>query len=114
VLQSILVARPGQLHTVLIYIGSNAVYELSSSYMDAYYRNTREPNGRDGTGILYSIAPGTKIDAQDLYPRRIPSLPLAMSRPQKDRVSAVHRNMQFDVRFANDVAFGDLREHPRS
>lgn len=25
-------------HTVLIYIGSNAVYQLSSSYIDAYYQ----------------------------------------------------------------------------
>ena len=101
-------------HTVLIYIGSNAVYELSSSYMDAYYRqHPRSQTEEMGLESYIPLPPGTKIDAQDLYPAKDTFVTIGDVAATTKIVSLlVHRNMQFDVRFANDVAFGDLREHP--
>jgi hypothetical protein len=101
-------------HTVLIYIGSNAVYELSASYMDAYYRqHPRSQTEEMGLEAYIPLPPGTKIDAQDLYPAKDTFVTIGDVAATTKIVSLlVHRNMQFDVRFANDVAFGDLREHP--
>jgi len=101
-------------HTVLIYIGSNAVYELSSSYIDAYYRqHPRSQTEEMGLESYIPLPPGTKIDVQDLYPAKDTFVTIGDVAATTKIVSLlVHRNMQFDIRFANDVAFGDLREHP--
>jgi hypothetical protein len=101
-------------HTVLIYIGSNAVYQLSSSYIDAYYQqHPRSQTEEMGLETYIPLPPGTKVDAQDLYPAKDTFVTIGDVAATTRIVSLlVHRNKQFDVRFGNDVAFGDLREHP--
>ncbi len=100
--------------TALIYIGSNAVYELSPSYVDAYYRqHPRNQSEEMGLESYIPLAPGTKIDAQDLYPAKDTFVTIGDVAATTKVVSLlVHRNKQFDVRFGNDVAYGDLRENP--
>ncbi len=101
-------------HTVLIYIGSNAVYQLSSSYVDAYYQqHSRSETEEMGLETYIPLPPGAKIDARDLYPARDTFVTIGDVAATTKIVSLlVHRNKQFDVRFGSDVAFGDLREHP--
>jgi len=101
-------------HTVLIYLGSNAVYELSSSYMDAYYQqHPRSQTEEMGLESYIPLPPSTKIDVQDLYPAKDTFVTIGDVAATTKIVSLlVHRNKQFDVRFGNDVAYGDLREHP--
>ena len=90
-------------HTVLIYIGSNAVYELSSSYMDAYYQqHPRSQTEKMGLESYIPLPPGTKIDAQDLYPAKDTFVTIGDVAATTKVVSLlVHRNKQFDVRFGN-------------
>ena len=99
---------------VLIYIGSNAVYQLSSSYVDAYYQqHPRSRNEEMGLETYIPLPLGAKIDAQDLYPAKDTFVTIGDVAATTKIVSLlVNRNKQFDVRFGNDVAFGDLREHP--
>jgi hypothetical protein len=101
-------------HTVLIYIGSNAVYQLSSSYIDAYYQqHPRSQTEEMGLETYIPLPSGAKIDAQDLYPAKDTFVTIGDVAATTKIVSLlVHRNKQFDIRFGNDVAFGDLREHP--
>jgi len=101
-------------HTVLIYIGSNAVYQLSISYIDGYYQqHPRSQTEEMGFESYIPLPPGTKIDAQDLYPAKDTFVTIGDVAATTKIVSLlVRRNKQFDVRFGSDVAFGDLREHP--
>jgi hypothetical protein len=104
----------GNSQTVLIYIGSNAVYQLSSSYVDAYYRqHARSQSEEMGFESYIPLAPGTKIDAQDLYPAKDTFVTIGdVAATTRIASLLVRRNKQFDVRFGSDVAYGDLREHP--
>jgi len=99
---------------VLIYIGSNAVYQLSSSYIDAYYQqHPRSPNEEMGLESYIPLPPGTKIDVQDLYPARDTFVTIGdVAATTRIVAMLVRRDKQFDVRFGNDVAYGDLRESP--
>jgi hypothetical protein len=101
-------------HTALIYIGSNAVYELSPSYLDTYYKqHPRSQTEEMGLESFIPLPPGAKIDAQDLIPVKDTFVTIGDVAATTKIVSLlVRRNKQFDVRFGNDVAFGDLREHP--
>jgi hypothetical protein len=101
-------------HTVMIYIGSNAVYQLSASFVDAYYQqHPRSQNEEMGFESFIPLPPGTKIDAQDLLPAKDTFVTIGDVAATTKIVSLlVRRNNQFDIRYGSDVAFGDLREHP--
>jgi hypothetical protein len=101
-------------HTTLIYVGGNAVYQLSSAYIDAYYQQHPRSQAEEmGFESYIPFPPGAKIDAQDLYPAKDTFVTIGDVAATTKIVSLlVHRNKQFDIRFGNDVAFGDLREHP--
>jgi len=98
----------------LIYIGSNAVYELSPSYIDSYYKqHPRSGNEEMGMESYIPLPPGTKIDAQDLYPAKDTFVTIGDVAATTKIVSMLaHRKRQFDVRYGNDVAYGDLRQSP--
>jgi len=99
---------------VLIYIGSNAVYELTRSYIDAY-RKLHPPTKAEEMGLesYIPLPPDGKINTDDLYPAKDTFVTIGDVAATTRIVSLlVRRNKQFDVRFGNDVAFGDLREHP--
>jgi hypothetical protein len=99
---------------ILIYIGSNAVYELSASYLDAYYeQHPRNQSEAMGLESYIPLPPGSKLDIQDLYPAKDTYVTIGDVAATTKIVSMlVRRDKQFDIRFGSDVAFGDLRENP--
>jgi len=101
-------------NTVLIYIGTNAVYQMSPSYVDAYYRqHPRSQTEQMGFESYIPLPPGTKIDAQDLYPAKDTFVTIGdVAATTKIVALLVHRNKRFDIRYGSDVAFGDLRQSP--
>ncbi len=101
-------------HPVLIYIGSNAVYQFSASYIDSYYQqHPRTGNEEMGQESYIPLPPGTKVDVQDLYPAKDTFVTIGDVAATTKIVSMLaRRNKQFDVRYGNDVAYGDLRENP--
>ena len=99
---------------ILIYIGSNAVYELSTSFQDKYFeQHPRSQSEAMGLESYLPLPPGTKLDIQDLYPAKDTYVTIGDVAATTRIVSMlVRREKQFDIRFASDVAFGDLRENP--
>ncbi len=101
-------------NTILIYIGTNAVYELSPSYEDAYYKqHPRSQAEQMGFETYIPLPPGTKIDVQDLFPAKNTYVTIGDVAATTRIVSLlVRRSKQFDIRYGSDVAFGDLRQSP--
>ena len=99
---------------ILIYVGSNAVYELSTSFQDKYFeQHPRSQSEAMGLESYLPLPPGTKLDIQDLYPAKDTYVTVGDVAATTRIVSMlVRREKQFDIRFASDVAFGDLRENP--
>jgi hypothetical protein len=101
-------------HTALIYVGGNAVYQLSISYMDQYYRE-HPPNQTEEMGFESYIEwpSGTKIDAKDLFPAKDTFVTIGdVAAITKVESLLVRRNRQFDIRYGQDVTYGDLRQSP--
>jgi hypothetical protein len=98
----------------LIYVGGNAVYQLSPSYLDRYYReHPRSHSEEMGFESYIPLPPGTKIDPQDLYPAKDTFVTIGdVAAITKIEAVLVRRNRQFDIRYGGDVAYGDLRESP--
>jgi hypothetical protein len=101
-------------HTTLIYVGGNAVYQLSPSYLAAYYReHPRTHTEEMGYESYIPLPPGTKIDGQDLYPAKDTFVTIGdVAAITKIESLLVRRDRQFIIRFGGDVAYGDLRESP--
>jgi hypothetical protein len=101
-------------NTVLIYIGTNAVYQLSPSYIDGYYQqHPRSQTEQMGFESYIPLPPGTKIDAQDLYAAKDTFVTIGdVAATTKIVALLVRRKKQFDIRYGSDVAFGDLRQSP--
>jgi len=101
-------------HTTLIYIGGNAVYQLSPSYLDSYYRqHSRSQTEAMGFESYIPLPPGTKIDAQDLYPAKDTFVTIGdVAAITRIESLLVRRNKGFNIRFGGDLAYGDLRESP--
>ena len=99
---------------VLIYIGSNAVYELSGSYVDAY-RKLHPPSKAEEMGLesYIPLPPGGKIDTDDLYPAKDTFVTIGdVAAITRIVTLLVHRDKQFDVRYGTDLVFSDLRQSP--
>ena len=101
-------------NTVLIYIGSNAVYEFTPAYIEDYRR--QHPLSKEeqmGLQFYVPLSPGTKINAEDLYASKDTFVTIGDVAATTKIVSLLgHRNKNFDIRFGNDVAYGDLRQNP--
>lgn len=101
-------------HPVLIHIGNNTVYELSSSFADEYSKQHPPDNDqRLGFYTYFSFPPGTRIPAEDLFPAK------DVYHTNGDVTAAiavtsvlVRRKKQFDVRYGSDITYGDLRGNP--
>ena len=99
---------------VLIYIGSNAVYELSDSYVDAY-RKLHPPTKAEEMGLesYFPLPPGGKINTDDLYPAKDTFVTIGdVAAITRIVTVLVHHNKQFDVRYGTDLVFSDLRQSP--
>jgi hypothetical protein len=101
-------------HRVLIYVGGNAVYQLSPSYLAAYYRqHPRSHTEEMGFESYIPLPQGTKIDGQDLFPAKDTFVTIGdVAAITKIEALLVRRNIQFSIRYGGDVAYGDLRESP--
>ena len=101
-------------HTTLIYVGGNAVYQLSPSFLAAYYReHPRNHSEEMGFETYIPLPPGTKIDGQDLYPAKDTFVTIGdVAAITKVESLLVRRDRQFNIRYGGDVAYGDLRESP--
>jgi hypothetical protein len=100
--------------TTLIYVGSNAVYQLSPSFLETYYRqHPRSHTEEMGFESYIPLPPGTKIDGQDLYPAKDTFVTIGdVAAITKIESLLVRRDRQFNIRYGGDVAYGDLRESP--
>ena len=100
--------------TTLIYVGGNAVYQLSPSYLAAYYReHPRNHTEEMGFESYIPLPSGTKIDGQDLYPAKDTFVTIGdVAAITKIESLLVRRDRKFNIRYGGDVAFGDLRESP--
>lgn len=99
---------------VLIYSGANAVYMLTSQFMDNY-KSTHHLDTLDKKGheFVIPLSPDTKISAADLIPFKSDFVTLG-DLSANVRVAALltlHKK-SFDVRSGEDVAFSDLHESP--
>ncbi len=104
----------GNTHPTLIYVGGNAVYQLSPSYLDAYYQQHPQSRTEEmGFESYIQWPPGTKIDVDDLYPAKDTFVTIGdVAAITKIESLLVRRNRQFDIRYGDDVTFGDLRQGP--
>lgn len=100
--------------TTLIYVGGNAVYQLSPSYLAAYYReHPRNHTEEMGYESYIPLPPGTKIDGQDLFPAKDIFVTIGdVAAITSIEALLVHRGRPFSIRYGEDVAYGDLRESP--
>jgi hypothetical protein len=98
----------------LIYVGGNAVYQLSPSFLAAYYRDHPRSNTEQmGYESYIPLPPGTKIDGHDLYPAKDTFVTIGdVAAITKIESLLVRRNRQFNIRYGGDVTYGDLRESP--
>lgn len=99
---------------VVIYSGSNAVYMLSSGFMDRYKANHRldslQSQGREFT---VPISSDMKLGADDLVPFTNDFVTIG-DLSANVRVASLlsKRGKSFDLRCGEDVAFSDLRQSP--
>ena len=101
-------------NTILVGMGNNPLYELSHSYEDEYFKS--HPGNRYeemGLHPYIPIPPGTMIDGKDLHPAENTYLTSGdlMALSDVEYVLA-RRNRKLDIRFVNDITFGDLRQSP--
>lgn len=98
----------------LIYVGSNAVYALSETFLDKYRQEHRldkvETMGRE---FLVPLAPTDVIAGKDIVPIKdiyVTVGDVAATAKITSFLSA--RRKEYDMRFGGDISVGDLRERP--
>jgi len=101
-------------NTVLIGMGNNPLYELSNAGEDEYYKNHPKSQFEDmGLHPYIPLSPGTPIDGKYINPATDIYLTIgdAIALSNIEYVLAP-RKIKLDVRFVNDVTYGDLRQSP--
>ena len=101
-------------NTVLIGMGNNPLYELSNAGEDEYYKKHPKSEFEEmGLHPYIPLSPGTTIDAKYINPATDIYLTIgdAIALSNIEYVLA-QRQIKLDVRFVNDVTYGDLRQSP--
>ncbi len=101
-------------NTILIGVGNNPLYELSHSFEDEYFKN-HPGNKYEEMGLhpYIPIPAGTTIDGKDLHPAENTYLTIGDLMAVSDiEYVLARRNRKLDIRFVNDMTFGDLRQSP--
>jgi len=100
--------------TILIGMGNNPTYELSHSYEDEYFKS--HPGSRYEEAGLHPyvpIPPGATIDGKDIHLAENTYLTIGDLMALSDvEYMLARRARKLDIRFVNDMAFGDLRQSP--
>ena len=95
----------------LIYIGSNAAYRFSDSFLESYRDSHHLAN--KGPEFFVQLAPDEKIRASDLVPVRNSFITVGDVAASAEMTSLLARHDKpYQLRFASDVSFGDLRNTP--
>jgi len=104
----------GNSNTILIGMGSNPLYEFSIGAEDEYYKN-HPKNRYEEMGLhpYIPIPPGTTVDSKFLDPALDTYLTIgdAWALSSIEYVLA-QQQKKLDIRFVNDLAYGDLRQSP--
>ena len=95
---------------VVIYIGANDSYRLSTRFLDEYRRQRGLPN--TGPEFFIDLRPGEKIDESDLIPdsRLIGFGDVASAGRVISTLTLLHKS--YDLRYGNDISFSDLHASP--
>ena len=100
--------------TILIGMGNNPTYELSHTYEDEYFKS--HPGSRYEEAGLHPyvpIPPGAMIDGKDIHLAENTYLTIGDLMALSDvEYMLARRARKLDIRFVNDMAFGDLRQSP--
>jgi hypothetical protein len=100
--------------TVLIGIGNNPIYELSNAGEDEYYKS--HPKTRFQEMGLHSYLPlsaGESIDSKYLHPAVNTYLTIGDVGALSDiEYILAQQHTKLDIRFVNDLAYGDMRQNP--
>ena len=95
-------------------MGNNPLYELSNAGEDEYYKN-HPKNRYEEMGLhpYIPIPPGTTVDSKFLDPALDTYLTIgdAWALSSIEYVLA-QQQKKLDIRFVNDLAYGDLRQSP--
>jgi len=100
-------------NSVLIGMGSNPLYELSNEGEDEYYKDHPKSRFEEmGLHPYIPLAPGP-IDSKFINPAtdRYVTIGDAVALAKIEYVLA-QRNIKLDIRFVNDVTYGDIRQSP--
>ena len=96
---------------VLIYLGTDAVYRLSDSFIERYRQEQSLSAG--SREIFIPLRPGTKLDAQDLVGMPGTFLQGNDVAATGSVIAMLARNQKnYDLRWGQDIAPGDLRNSP--
>lgn len=98
----------------LIYIGSNAVYALSPTFVQSYRKQhdltQTEKMGRE---FFVPLHPGQKLDAGDLVAVQDTYVTIGDVAASTSITSLLARhNKKFYMRYGGDIVFGDLQQNP--
>jgi hypothetical protein len=99
---------------VLVYSGANAVYLLSPDFVNRY-KSTHHLDSLESQGLEFVVpfSPDTKLGSDDLIGYKNDYLTIGdlAANVRVASLLAAHKK-RFDLRLGDDVAFGDLRQHP--
>lgn len=100
--------------TILIGMGNNPTYELSHSYEDEYFKGHLGSRYEEaGLHPYVPIPPGATIDGKDIHLAENTYLTIGDLMALSDvEYMLARRARKLDIRFVNDMAFGDLRQSP--
>lgn len=99
---------------VLIGIGNNPIYELSNAGEDEYYKDhPKGPFEEMGLHPYIPLAPESSIDSRYLRSAVNTYLTTGDAAALSDvEYILAQRRIKLDMRFVNDVTYGDLRQNP--
>jgi hypothetical protein len=100
-------------NTVLIGMGNNPLYELSNAGEDEYYKTHPKDRFEEmGLHPYIPLSPGA-IDSKYINPAVNTYLTIGdVGALSNIEYILAQRHQKFDIRFVNDLSFGDLRSNP--
>jgi hypothetical protein len=101
-------------NTVLIGIGNNPLYELSNAGEDEYYKNHPKTRFEEmGLHPYIPLSPGTPIDSKYINPAVNTYLTIGdVGALSSIEYILAQRKIKLDIRFVNDLTYGDVRQNP--
>lgn len=98
----------------MIGIGNNPLYELSNAGEDEYYKN--HPKSRFEEMGLHSyipLSPGSPLDSKFFNPAVNTYLTIGdVGALSNIEYILAQRRVKLDIRFVNDMTYGDIRQNP--